>query len=117
MSRPFAILGVLIALFVAPTQSVAFERVQDGGEFIEAVAGKDLVITRPFFLRSAISLNVSPPWWRTQPGVSLRRNISSESLTVSIRSIEKKYRTPLGNTISCVQRDPALWPGAASVKR
>ena len=49
--------------------------------------------------------------------MSPRRNISGESLTLSIRSMRTKNRSPLGKTIRCVQRDPAWRPGAAYSNR
>src|SRR5262249_32087237 len=56
---------------------------------------------------------VSPFSWRTHPGVSFLRNISSESLTLSIRSMRMKNRSPFGKTMSCVHCDPGFLPGAA----
>ena len=49
------------------------------------------------------------------PGMSIRRNIASLLLTASMRSLERKYRLPAGNTIVCVQSEPVLRPGAAIV--
>lgn len=37
-----------------------FQRVQDKSEFVNIVAGKELSILRPFYLRNAIKLEVSP---------------------------------------------------------
>ena len=45
--------------------------------------------------------------------MSIRRNMASLLLTASMRSIERKYRWPAGNTSSCVQREPVFLPGAA----
>ena len=52
--------AILASLLVSGGEVSAFERVEDRSDFINTVRGKELLITRPFFLRSAIKLEVSP---------------------------------------------------------
>jgi hypothetical protein len=60
MKRLVPAYAILASLFVSGGTAFAFERVENRSDFIETVREKELVITRPFFLRSAIKLEVSP---------------------------------------------------------
>ena len=59
MKRLGLALTVLFAVVGATGAAGAFERLESRDQFIDTVAGKELLITRPFFLRSAIKLAVS----------------------------------------------------------
>lgn len=60
MRRLASALSILAFVLVSGGAALAFERVEDRSDFINTVRGKELLITRPFFLRSAIKLEVSP---------------------------------------------------------
>ena len=59
MRRLASALSILAFVLVSGGAALAFERVEDRSDFINTVRGKELLITRPFFLRSAIKLEVS----------------------------------------------------------
>ena len=60
MKRLGLALTVLLAVLGVTSVAGAFERVENRDQFVDTVVGKELLITRPFFLRSAIKLEVSP---------------------------------------------------------
>lgn len=55
-----ALSGGLTAAATAHADDDAFERVQSEAQFVELVGDKELSIMRPFYLRNAIKLEVSP---------------------------------------------------------
>ena len=58
--KRLALSFTILTLLLGSGGASAFERVEDQSEFINTVRGKELLITRPFYLRSAIRLEVSP---------------------------------------------------------
>ncbi|ABV94768.1 hypothetical protein Dshi_3035 [Dinoroseobacter shibae DFL 12 = DSM 16493] len=61
--KPLTALAAMAAALVLGTPSLAsddFQRVQSETEFVEIVAGRELAIVRPFYLRNAIKLQVRP---------------------------------------------------------
>jgi hypothetical protein len=62
MRETLAAAGLIATLSLAAAEARAesFETVTDGRAFVQLVAGKTLTLVRPFLMRNAVKLQVSP---------------------------------------------------------